>query len=139
VPVENVRHEPKPAPDLSAAIARAPLGLPVAEEGSSGWNLASVGGDVAHDPSGTTTITFGSPPAAPSEATIARAPAPAAPAQSSAEHGGHGGHGGVGGGSGKAPDIDEIYEQVVERLERDALIERERRGGLLSDLPDLPS
>ena len=33
------------------------------------------------------------------------------------------------------PDLDEIYEQVVERLRRDLLVERERMGDLLGDLP----
>jgi hypothetical protein len=34
-----------------------------------------------------------------------------------------------------APDIDDLYEQVVERLRRDLLCERERMGDLLGDLP----
>jgi hypothetical protein len=42
--------------------------------------------------------------------------------------------GGVGAGGGGLPDIDEIYESVVERLKRDVLAERERMGDLHGDL-----
>jgi hypothetical protein len=35
---------------------------------------------------------------------------------------------------GGAPDIDEIYEGVVERLRRDLLVERERMGDLLGNI-----
>jgi hypothetical protein len=34
-----------------------------------------------------------------------------------------------------APDMDDVYEQVVDRLRRDLLVERERMGDLLGDLP----
>jgi len=34
-----------------------------------------------------------------------------------------------------APTIDEIYEQVVERLRHDLLVERERMGDLIGGLP----
>jgi hypothetical protein len=33
------------------------------------------------------------------------------------------------------PQVDELYEHVVERLRRDLLVERERMGDLLGDLP----
>jgi hypothetical protein len=49
----------------------------------------------------------------------APAPHPSPPAQ-----------GGGGGG-----DIEEIYDQVVQRLRRDLLADRERMGDLLGDLP----
>ena len=51
------------------------------------------------------------------------APAPAPPPA-------QGGGGGGGGG-----DIEEIYTQVIERLRRDLLADRERMGDLLGDLP----
>jgi hypothetical protein len=31
--------------------------------------------------------------------------------------------------------MDDVYEQVVDRLRRDLLVERERMGDLLGDLP----
>ncbi len=45
-----------------------------------------------------------------------------------------------GGGAGAShaatsPDVDELYEHIVERLRRDLLFERERMGDLLGDLP----
>ena len=61
-------------------------------------------------PSATTTTTTG--PAA---------PAPAPPPRASA--------GGAGG------DIEEIYDQVMQRLRRDLLADRERMGDMLGDLP----
>jgi hypothetical protein len=39
-----------------------------------------------------------------------------------------------GGGGGAAPNVDDIYEGVIERLRRDLIIERERMGDLLGDL-----
>jgi hypothetical protein len=36
---------------------------------------------------------------------------------------------------GALPHVDELYEHVVERLRRDLLVERERMGDLLGDLP----
>lgn len=38
-------------------------------------------------------------------------------------------------GQGGGGSIDEIYDQVVERLRRDLLADRERMGDLLGDLP----
>jgi hypothetical protein len=35
----------------------------------------------------------------------------------------------------QATDYEEVYDQVVERLRRDLLVERERMGDLLGDLP----
>jgi hypothetical protein len=63
--------------------------------------------------------------AAPSEAaeTTADAPAATSSAGPGASH------------AAASPDVDEIYEQVVERLRRDLLFERERMGDLLGDLP----
>jgi hypothetical protein len=55
--------------------------------------------------------------AAPAATTVAVAPPPAPAAPQ--------------GGS----EIDDIYEQVVDRLRRDLLVERERMGDLLGDLP----
>jgi len=49
---------------------------------------------------------------------VPAAPAPTAPSPPSA-----------------APQLDELYEHVVERLRRDLLVERERMGDLLGDLP----
>ncbi len=40
-----------------------------------------------------------------------------------------------GGGGGGGGDIEEIYTQVIERLRRDLLADRERMGDLLGDLP----
>ena len=57
----------------------------------------------------------GDAPAAPQEAP---APAPA-----------------PGGGGGGGGEIEEIYTQVIERLRRDLLADRERMGDLLGDLP----
>jgi hypothetical protein len=34
-----------------------------------------------------------------------------------------------------SPEMDELYEHVVERLRRELLFERERMGDLLGDLP----
>jgi hypothetical protein len=60
------------------------------------------------------------PAAAPSTApTSATAPSSSAPAP--AAHGGS--------------DIEDIYEQVIQRLRRELLVERERMGDLLGDLP----
>jgi hypothetical protein len=53
----------------------------------------------------------------------AATPAPAAPPAPS------------GGGGGGGGDIDEIYDQVIERLRRDLLADRERMGDVLGDLP----
>ena len=53
----------------------------------------------------------------------ARTPAPAAPAGAAPPAGA------------PAPTIDEIYEQVVERLRHDLLVERERMGDLIGGLP----
>ena len=54
-------------------------------------------------------------------------PAPAAsPAPAPAQGGGGGGGGG---------DIEEIYTQVIDRLRRELLADRERMGDLLGDLP----
>ncbi len=66
----------------------------------------------------------GAQPAA-SDATAAPQGAPA-PAPPPAQSGGGGGGGG---------DIEEIYTQVIERLRRDLLADRERMGDLLGDLP----
>jgi hypothetical protein len=41
----------------------------------------------------------------------------------------------AGGGGGGGTDIDEIYDQVMQRLRRDLLADRERMGDLLGDLP----
>jgi hypothetical protein len=38
-------------------------------------------------------------------------------------------------GGGGGGDIDEIYDQVIQRLRRDLLADRERMGDLLGDLP----
>ena len=40
-----------------------------------------------------------------------------------------------GGGGGGGGDIDEIYDQVIERLRRELLADRERMGDVLGDLP----
>jgi hypothetical protein len=67
------------------------------------------------------------------DAAPAEAPAgagPAAPQSSPAPAPAQGGGGGGGGG-----DIEEIYTQVIERLRRDLLADRERMGDLLGDLP----
>jgi hypothetical protein len=40
-----------------------------------------------------------------------------------------------GGGGGGGGDIDEIYDQVIEKLRRELLADRERMGDLLGDLP----
>jgi hypothetical protein len=63
--------------------------------------------------------------AAPSEAaeTTAVAPGETSPAGPGASH------------AAASPDVDDLYEQVVERLRRDLLFERERMGDLLGDLP----
>jgi hypothetical protein len=53
------------------------------------------------------------------------APAPAAPPAPAPAPGGGGGGG----------DIEEIYDQVMQRLRRDLLADRERMGDLLGDLP----
>lgn len=59
-------------------------------------------------------------PAAASDAPAATESAPAPAAQ---------------GGGGGGGDIEEIYTQVIERLRRDLLADRERMGDLLGDLP----
>ena len=60
------------------------------------------------------------PAAAASDAPAATESAPAPAAQ---------------GGGGGGGDIEEIYTQVIERLRRDLLADRERMGDLLGDLP----
>jgi hypothetical protein len=59
----------------------------------------------------------------PHAATGAAPSAPPAPSAVPASGGGGGG------------DIDEIYDQVIERLRRELLADRERMGDLLGDLP----
>jgi hypothetical protein len=69
----------------------------------------------------------GSPGAEPTPS-AAPAAAPAAPQPAPAPQAPAGGGGGGG-------DIDEIYDQVMQRLRRDLLADRERMGDLLGDLP----
>jgi hypothetical protein len=46
-----------------------------------------------------------------------------------------GGAGGLlGAAAGAAPNVDDLYEGILERLRRDLLAERERMGDLLGDL-----
>jgi hypothetical protein len=40
----------------------------------------------------------------------------------------------VGGGAAAAPNLDDLYEGIVDRLKRDLLAERERMGDLLGNL-----
>src|SRR5262249_10504521 len=61
----------------------------------------------------------------------AAAPAPAAAPQAPPRPAQQPGGGGGGGGG----DIDELYDQVMQRLRRDLLADRERMGDLLGDLP----
>jgi len=102
-------------------------------------------GAAEHREDGTTTVDFGGPAySSPSEPTISREPPPAATGAPSSSAswtsaspsssqraapmiGAHRGH--------EGPNIDEIYNQVVERLARDFLVERERNGDFLGDLP----
>jgi hypothetical protein len=122
---------------------------PVRATRTSGSRLAeATGGRVTQEPGGVETVFFPSPPgmqaavanglyraedssndSANSNATASPPPA-AAPAPAPAAPQGGGGGGGGGGG-----DIEEIYDQVIERLRRDLLADRERMGDVLGDLP----
>ena len=61
------------------------------------------------------------PATAPTQAAAPAAAAPPAPQP--------------GGGAGGGGDIEEIYDQVMQRLRRDLLADRERMGDVLGDLP----
>jgi hypothetical protein len=128
----------------AGAIARATVpataerGAPAirrAQQTSGSRLAAATGAAYSEEPGGMETVVFPRPMGA-AGSTIFRddaaadpAPAPAAtpaPAAPPAPSGGGGGGGG---------DIDEIYDQVIERLRRDLLADRERMGDVLGDLP----
>ena len=140
--------EPGADPGALAAFEDAVMGAGPRGDAAdtSGLRLAAAtGAAIFREPSGMETVTFdgasgissgagglyraltadsddGGPPpdmasAAPAETASSPPPPPAAA------------------GGGGASNIDEIYEQVVERLRRDLLVERERMGDLLGDLP----
>jgi hypothetical protein len=120
---------PPDAPELAPELSGA--------SGASLARLPDVAGAEYH-PDGSMTVDFTRPPAeTASEPTIARegAPAhtawtPASPSPDTPRARMAGAH-----RAEKGPDIDEIYNQVVERLTRDFLVERERNGDFLGDLP----
>jgi len=135
---------------VPARAQAAPLGRRAAP--TSAARLAeATGASVSHDAdSGAETVTFPRPSGAAFAPAVAlmRAPddsgtggadnqggepapaaAPAAPPSQPAPAPAPSSGGGGGG------DIDEIYDQVMQRLRRDLLADRERMGDLLGDLP----
>jgi hypothetical protein len=136
---------PSPAPgartsgerlaDATGAALRRDVGagvetieFPVGGSDSSGPGLESV---LAREPAG------GGPsgPAPGAQPAAGEAAAPGAAAAPGGE-GGAASHGGASSSvAGASPAADDMYEQVIERLRRDLLTERERMGDLLGDLP----
>ncbi len=136
---------PLPVSSRPAAVARAEAPAAPARGfgGTSGARLAAATGGILRQEDGETeTLVFPRPqgrafapafalmrepdpapaeaPGAPAEPAQAAAP-PASPAPAPREGGGG--------------DIEEIYDQVIERLRRELLADRERMGDVLGDLP----
>ena len=136
---------PSPVSSRPATVARAEAPAAPARGfgGTSGARLAAATGGILRQEDGETeTLVFprpegrafapafalmrepdpapadGQAPSAAAQAATPPSPAPAPPAQ--------------GGGGG---DIEEIYDQVIERLRRELLADRERMGDVLGDLP----
>ncbi len=133
-PVPGARTSGERLADATGAALRRDVGagvetieFPVGGSDSSGPGLESV---LAREPAG-------GGPSGPTPGAQPGAGEAAGPAAAAAP-GGEGGatsHGASSSLAGASPEADDMYEQVIERLRRDLLTERERMGDLLGDLP----
>jgi hypothetical protein len=146
-PLVRLSEPPRSVPRAPAGLlSRAPL-----PQGSSGVRLAAAAGlPLEYDGAGGAAVVFAPGYAAPapmpsfaSERTRilsrqddggASAEAAAEVAEASADSGPASAPAAPGAGGGGGGNIDEIYEQVVDRLRRDLLVEREKMGDMLGDL-----
>jgi hypothetical protein len=151
------------APRLTASPTPATPAGPAPGGSTAATLAAATGAAYAADGSGVATIDFGAPApaiqtlglddlrsAVPAASSLAHAVAPSLPIEQGlhavsgvasqathlAQSVGHAAAGAAGAAAhaAGAGGADELYEQVVERLRRDLLVERERMGDLLGDL-----